>query len=97
MHVNLQDLPTLQLLRGKGKLLEDLKKCGSRGRGDYLATDMDREARHCCACSQSSGAGGGGQKRGHHFYGITEATSRPGWPRQIEGSCRGRNRPPRHR
>jgi len=44
MHVNLTDFsPTLHLIRGKGKKVEELKKAAASADTVYLATDMDRE------------------------------------------------------
>ncbi|MCB9101459.1 MAG: type I DNA topoisomerase [Anaerolineales bacterium] len=44
MHVNLQDFtPTLHLIRGKGKKLEELRKAAAQAETVYLGTDMDRE------------------------------------------------------
>ena len=44
MHVNLQDFtPTLHLIRGKGKKLEELRKAAAQADAVYLGTDMDRE------------------------------------------------------
>jgi len=44
MHVNLGDFtPTLHLIRGKGKKLEELRKVAAAADQIYLATDMDRE------------------------------------------------------
>ncbi len=44
IHVNLQDFtPTLHLIRGKGKTLDELKRAAAAAGAVYLATDMDRE------------------------------------------------------
>jgi DNA topoisomerase-1 len=44
IHVNLQNFtPTLHLIRGKGKRLDELKKAATDAETVYLATDMDRE------------------------------------------------------
>jgi len=44
MHVNLKDFtPTLYLIRGKGKKLDELKQAATTAETVYLATDMDRE------------------------------------------------------
>lgn len=44
MHVDLQNFtPTLYLMRGKGKILSELKKFAGQAEQVYLATDMDRE------------------------------------------------------
>lgn len=44
IHVNLQNFtPTLQLIRGKGKKLDELKKAAVQAEAVYLGTDMDRE------------------------------------------------------
>ncbi len=44
IHVNLRNFtPTLYLIRGKGKKIEELKKAAARAEAVYLATDMDRE------------------------------------------------------
>ena len=44
IHVNLRDFtPTLYLIRGKGKKLDELKKAATTAEMIYLATDMDRE------------------------------------------------------
>lgn len=44
MHVNLEDFtPTLHLIRGKGKKLEELRKAAAQADAVYLGTDMDRE------------------------------------------------------
>lgn len=44
MHVNLQEFtPTLHLIRGKGKRLEELRKVAAIADQIYLATDLDRE------------------------------------------------------
>ncbi|MCB0209344.1 MAG: type I DNA topoisomerase [Anaerolineae bacterium] len=44
IHVNLRDFtPTLHLIRGKGKKLDELKKAAEQAEAIYLGTDMDRE------------------------------------------------------
>ncbi|MCB0166283.1 MAG: type I DNA topoisomerase, partial [Anaerolineae bacterium] len=44
MHVNLENFtPTLHLIRGKGKKLEELRKAAAKAEAIYLGTDMDRE------------------------------------------------------
>ncbi|MCB0180515.1 MAG: type I DNA topoisomerase [Anaerolineae bacterium] len=44
IHVNLQDFtPTLHLIHGKGKKLEELRKAAAQADAVYLGTDMDRE------------------------------------------------------
>ena len=44
LHVNLETfLPTLHLIRGKGKKLAELKKAAAEAEQVYLATDPDRE------------------------------------------------------
>ncbi|MDM8531235.1 type I DNA topoisomerase [Anaerolineales bacterium HSG25] len=44
LHVNLNTFqPTLYLIRGKGKLLDNLKRAANNADTVYLATDLDRE------------------------------------------------------
>jgi DNA topoisomerase-1 len=44
IHVDLRDFtPALHLIRGKGKILEELKQAAAAADVVYLATDMDRE------------------------------------------------------
>ncbi|HMQ53352.1 MAG TPA: toprim domain-containing protein, partial [Anaerolineae bacterium] len=44
IHVDLRDFtPTLHLIRGKGKKLEELKQAAGTAETVFLGTDMDRE------------------------------------------------------
>ncbi len=75
IHVNLQDFrPTLYLIRGKGKKLEELKKAAASAETVYLATDMDREGEAIAAhVAQRLGRAVAGKVRRITFTAITQA------------------------
>ncbi len=78
LHVNLQDFtPTLQLIRGKGKKLDELKKAATAAETVYLATDLDREgeaiAQHV---AERLGRSAAGKIQRITFSAITQADLR---------------------
>ena len=88
IHVDLQNFrPTLYLIRGKGKKLEELKKAAGVAEQIYLATDMDREgeaiAQHV---AERLGRNVAGKVRRITFTAITPADIRAALaaPRQID-------------
>jgi DNA topoisomerase-1 len=88
IYVDLQDFtPTLHLIRGKGKKIEELKKEAARAEAVYLATDMDREgeaiAQHV---AERLGQAGGGKVQRITFTAITKADLQAALaaPRQID-------------
>lgn len=87
MHVSLSDFsPTLYLIRGKGKMLEELRKATATAEVIYLATDMDREGEAIAAhVADRLGPGAANKIRRITFTAITEADLRAALaaPRQI--------------
>jgi DNA topoisomerase-1 len=88
LHVNLQDFtPTLYVIRGKGKKLEELQQAAAGAEAIYLATDMDREgeaiAQHV---AERLGRGAANKIRRITFTAITQAEIRAALasPRQID-------------
>jgi DNA topoisomerase-1 len=88
IHVNLQNFtPTLYLIRGKGKRLDELKKAAASAEAIYLATDMDREgeaiAQHV---TQRLGRVAANKVRRITFTAITQADLQAALanPRQID-------------
>src|SRR5262245_60225829 len=88
MHVNLSDFsPTLHLIRGKGKVLEELRKATAAAEVIYLATDMDREGEAIAAhVAERLGPAAASKIRRITFTAITEADLRGALaaPRQID-------------
>lgn len=88
IHVDLHDFsPTLYLIRGKGKKLEELKQAAATAEAVYLATDMDREGE--AIAQHVAGRLGRGLARKLHritFTAITEADLKAALaaPRQID-------------
>src|SRR5512143_3759502 len=73
IHVDLTTFtPTLYLMRGKGKKVEELKEAAAAAEAVYLATDMDREgeaiAQHV---AERLGRGAAGKLRRVTFTAIT--------------------------
>ncbi|MEW5956563.1 MAG: type I DNA topoisomerase, partial [Chloroflexota bacterium] len=78
LYVNLEDFtPTLQLIRGKGKKLAELRQLAAAAEQIYLATDMDREgeaiAQHVV---ERLGRAAAGKVRRITFTAITQADLR---------------------
>jgi DNA topoisomerase I len=88
MHVNLSDFsPTLHVIRGKGKVLEELRKATATAEVIYLATDLDREGEAIAAhVAERLGPGAARKIRRITFTAITEADLRAALaaPRQID-------------
>ncbi|HEX9923744.1 MAG TPA: DNA topoisomerase, partial [Anaerolineae bacterium] len=88
IHVDLRDFsPTLYLIRGKGKKLEELKQAAATAEAVYLATDMDREGE--AIAQHVAGRLGRDLARKLHritFTAITEADLKAALaaPRQID-------------
>ncbi|MBN1994449.1 MAG: type I DNA topoisomerase [Anaerolineae bacterium] len=88
MHVNLKDFtPTLRLIKGKGKKIEELKQAAAEAEVVYLATDMDREGEAIAQHVASRlGRAGAGKVQRITFTAITQADLQAALaaPRQID-------------